>query len=151
MIDFKRFNLVSIPTNELEILVSKMKNPKFLEECLEELANRNTDLQNSNNINVGDCYKNVTGDIITYYKITDISKDRVVFFDTIYIINSNQTIERTDEKFDAMDFYTDIVKSKGTFKVNSSEYIAVNSICDNLTEEVNNIYDKYFEELKSYI
>lgn len=151
MINFKRFNLVSIPTNELEMLVSKMKDPKFLEECLEELANRNTDLQKSNNINVGDCYKNVIGDIITYYKVTDISKDQVVFLDTICIVNSNQTIERTDDTFDAIDFYKDIVKSKDTFKVNLSEYIAIDSICNNLDEEVNNIYDKCFEELKSYI
>lgn len=151
MINFKHFNLVSMPTNELEMLVSKMKDPKFLEECLEELANRNTDSQNSNNINVGDCYKYVIDDIITYYKVTDISKDQVVFLDTICIVNSNQTIERSDDTFDAIDFYTDIVKSKDTFKVNSSEYIAIDSICNNLDEEVNNIYDKYFEELKSYI
>ena len=85
MINFKRFNLASVSTNELEILVSKMKDPKFLEECLEELANRNADLQNSNNINVGDCYKSVTGNFITYYKVTDISNDQVLFLNIIYI------------------------------------------------------------------
>lgn len=151
MINFKHFKLDSVSTNELEILVSKMKDPKFLEECLEELANRNADLQNSNNINVGDCYKTrkICGDIV-YYKVTKISGDDIEV-DEIFIYSYNKTIERDDCTVDAVDFYTDIVKSKDTFKVNLSEYIAIDSICNNLDEEVNNIYDKYFEELKSYI
>lgn len=163
MVDFyDEFKMEKITDTELENMVTCMKNPNFLERCMEELDRRNTIKRTLESIKENDCWKFIDNDIVTYYKITKISSD---YLNVNYIdVNISQVNNVSDD--DNLDyklisrgsgesglkyFYNNVISKENACKITTNEYNAIDSIYDDLDKDINKLHNKYIEEIKKYL